>query len=462
MSTSGELRDAFASAVAGDVILLSAGTYRFEAALWTSNDGTADEPITVTSADATTAKLDFDSLEGMVINNRFWIIEKIWINGACAEPGNCEAGLGVKPDAHNLILRESRLSNWIQHVKGARSPDAEVEDASILNCELWNDRIHWAGGTPLDLVGGKRWRIVGNYIHDYGGDDNGDYGIFLKGGTDDGIVERNLVICEQDRPGGGATVGISIGGGGTGAEFCENRDCSCEDNGSIIRNNIVLHCNDTGLHSRRGCGSKFYNNIVYDTAAGLQIQVDSDGAPLEIRNNVLSGEIYGGTNYVASDNLLNVPPAVFRAAYADPDSADFTDGPDTSGLRDLGAPLAEVPADYCGRTRGGHDFGAIEFPAACRTWPWSGAGEMTFPAVDGGVRPDVGSDPVVQPDASTVPITTTDAGTTGGGGGAAVSRRDDVRGGCRCAAPSQVPPSSLLLAGLAAAFAVRARSRRRG
>jgi hypothetical protein len=481
VSNVNDLVSAFGAAVAGDVIRIMPGTYRLNAALWTGNDGTPTNPILVTTDRVGDARLDFVNIEGVVINNPDWVLERIWINGACASAPDCESGLGVKPRASRFVLRESRITNWTQHVKGSRTPTQEVEDCVIMNSEFYDTSLRVPSGTtPIDIVGGKRWHIFGNYIHDYGGDDNGDYGIFLKGATSDGIVEQNLVICEKDFAGGGATVGISVGGGGTGAEFCPNNDCSCEDRNSIVRNNIVLHCNDTGLHSRRGCGSKFYNNIVFDTVLGLQIQVNGPDEPIQIRNNVMTAGIEGQNNYVAANNMINVPREVFTAAYADPDNANFMDGTDTTMLRDLGEDLPEVTADYCGRTRSGYDFGAIEFPAACSTWPWTGASTMMFPPSDGGVvmRQDAGMMPPPmdggftidagfvdvgtppQNDASVEPAEDAAPGADRRSGG---SVRSSVGGSCACSAHYAGGSSSwwwpALLLGLVSRLFVRPRER---
>ena len=386
VSNASQIRSAFGSASSGDRIIIAPGEYSFSASIWTGNAG----PVTVTTTEVGAAKLNFDSVEGLVFNHPDWTLEKVWVNGVCAGE-NCEAGVGVKAGATRFRLQSARVSNWTQHVKAARDPNNEVEDAQILSSEFYNDALRPNGATPLDLVGGKRWRIIGNYVHDYGGDPNGDYGIFLKGGTSNGVIERNLVICAQDNAPGGATVGISFGGGGTGYSFCPNQNCDCEDYDSIARNNIVLHCTDAGLHTKRACGSKFYNNTVYDVGAGVQIQINGAGAPVQIRNNVLSAGISGpGNLYTEANNLIRAPATVFRSAYANPDEADFSSGPDTSALQNLGADLAEVTDDYCGTPRNAIDLGAVEFPSACRTWPWTGELGPTTGGPDAGTRADAG------------------------------------------------------------------------
>jgi high frequency lysogenization protein len=49
-------------------------------------------------------------------------------------------------------------------------------------------------------TGGRRWQLRGNFIHDHAkGEGNGvSYAAFLKGNSRDGLIERNLVICESD------------------------------------------------------------------------------------------------------------------------------------------------------------------------------------------------------------------------------------------------------------------------
>ena len=324
----------------------------------------------------------------------------------------------------------------------------------------------------------------------------GDYGIFLKGATSDGVIERNLVICGRDRANFGAEVGISFGGGGTGFEFCPGQDCSCEDFDSVARNNIIINCTDSGMHTKRACGSKFYNNLVYNTGAGLQIQENGAGAPVDVQNNVMSHHLVGQNNVTQANNLFDVPFGTFAAVYADIDGADLTDGPNPSAFSNQGASLAEVTDDYCGAPRvGATDFGPIEFPAACATWPWPSG--PVGPRPDAGVPPDAGANPdagggpdvgigadaganvdagsMPPPDAgfteAGVPVDVGSAPDTGvrradsgggraddGGGGGGGNPRDD--GGCSCASSSRGPGGDLLfgLLFLGAALVFRRRS----
>lgn len=401
VSTRAGLVDAFDRAQAGDVVRLVPGTYRFSRSIWTSHAGTPAAPIRVTGGTLPDVRLDFESVEGLVFNHAYWILENVWVNGVCNDPGACEAAVGVKPPADGFVMRGCRISNWSQHVKASRTRNDEADDASLIANEFYNDVP--INGSAIDIVGGKRWRVAGNFVHDFGGDpSNADYGIFLKGGTSSGVVERNLVICGAGRPSFGVEVGISMGGGGTGFTYCPNRDCSCEDRNSIVRNNIVLRCSDAGLHTKRACGSKFLHNMVAESGGGFQIQHDGAGDPVVIQNNVLGGRIFGENNYVAMNNAVGVAGAALSKIYRDPTNADLREGSDPSAVRDRAVHLGEVTEDYCGvpRPAGARDLGPVEFPAGCAILPWGGG--AVRPPRDGGAGaggpkgPDSGSRPGVQ------------------------------------------------------------------
>ena len=382
------LEAAFASARPGQTIVLSAGTYRLNGALRTGTDGAPDAPITVTAAQLGDAVILVDNVEGIVIEHADWVVQRVHVDGVC--PGeDCDAGVHIKFQAHRFVLRDSRVSNFTQHIKGSRTPDDEAEDVQLLGNELYNDALRPNGSSPIDIVGGLRWRIAHNYIHDYGGDPNGDYGIFVKGGGADAIIERNLVVCAWDQPAGGATVGISFGGGGTGDQFCPDQDCSCEHHRGVARNNIVAHCTDAGLHTKRACGSAFVHNTVYDTGLGLQIQIDGAGDPVRIDNNVFSHRIVGGENRSEGFNLVDQPADDFRDWYADPDGLDFANGPSAGQLVQCDR-LDTAPADYCAAERAGRSpCGAVEI-GACATWSWGGRpDDEPGPEPNADVGPDV-------------------------------------------------------------------------
>lgn len=395
VKTVDELKTAFSQAQAGDEIELADGEYLLTAALRTATAGKKGAPIVIKSKRRNKAKLSFSSQEGLVINHEWWEVDGLWISGCL---NGCAAGVHVKPGAHNFLLTRSTLTDWSQHVKGSRTKDTDgaVNDAKIINNEFYNTmlRDQNGGSTPIDIVGGRRWYIARNYVHDYGGDPNGDYGIFLKGVTYDGMIEQNLVVGSTSPAfAKGAIVGISFGGGGTGAQFVPNGDISCEDYNSVARNNIILNTTDAGLHTKRACGSKFYHNMVYKAGIGLQIQIDGAKDPVLIQHNLLGGRITGKNNRTEIDNWVQVTDQDFAKVFTDPAKYDFSLKPAAADLLFKVDTLNAVSNDYCDVNRANKtSYGAIAtMDARCKVWPWptnrSWANEMMMPDMG---MPDMG------------------------------------------------------------------------
>ena len=378
VTTAAEFRTAMQTATAGDVIHVAPGTYTFDSLVRTQNDG----PVTITADDVDATRLEFDSVEGLVFYNADWTLENITVYGACT-PGDCYAAVGVKQGAHRFLMQGCKLVNWVQHLKSARNDVSEVEDVSILENEFTNDDP--IDGTPVDVVGGKRWRIAGNYVHDYGGSGI-SYGIFIKGATSDSVIERNLVVGAYDRAATGVVLGISLGGGGTGDQFCPGGTaCVCEDRRSIVRNNVVAHCTDACFHTKRSCDGQFLHNVGVDCGIGLQVQNDGAEGPVHIEANVLDGRITGGNNRTEANNVLQAS-ATLSSAYADVGAFDFSVGGDASAVQGLGADLLAIVADdYCGQARTTPtDLGPFVIGDACQVMPWTGlAGNAVVE--DGGV-----------------------------------------------------------------------------
>ena len=74
-------------------------------------------------------------------------------------------------------------------------------DVLIVNNRIYNRRARDTGNpvTAIDVVGGDRWTLRGNYIADIGGvsPSKVSYQAFLKGNGSGGLIERNLVVCSQ-------------------------------------------------------------------------------------------------------------------------------------------------------------------------------------------------------------------------------------------------------------------------
>lgn len=218
----------------------------------------------------------------------------------------------------------------------------------------------------IDVVGGKNWRISGNLIADFQKVEGNkvSYGAYLKGNSFDGIIERNLILCEWKSK-GGVRLGLSFGGGGTGGRFCEGGKCKIEHTNGIMRNNIILHCpEDVGIYLNKSKDTRIYNNTLINNK-GIDVRFETSTA--DIINNVIFGDINnrnGGT-HSASNNLQSGlfgdgPEAYFK----NPATADLALKKEEDIL-DKGARLDDVTEDFCGNPREAAkpDIGAIEYGA---------------------------------------------------------------------------------------------------
>jgi hypothetical protein len=104
--------------------------------------------------------------------------------------------------------------------------------------------------TPIDLVAASGWTIRRNLISDFikGGGNRVSYGAFAKGAAMPMYSSATGVVraAPARRPGSGS--GLSLGGGGTGAEFCRDGKCIVEQQGSSIRANLIAACSDVGIY----------------------------------------------------------------------------------------------------------------------------------------------------------------------------------------------------------------------
>ncbi|MDC0721238.1 MYXO-CTERM sorting domain-containing protein [Nannocystis bainbridge] len=369
--------EAFLAAVAaaqpGDTIVLAAGDYEVhQSKIACNTPGTADAPIVVRAAEPGAARLRLDSLEGFHVRAPFWKFEGLDIEGICAADSDCEHAFHITGAASHTHIVGNRLHGFNAMIKGNGEPigpDMAYEhpdDVVVEYNEFYNDAPRDTANpvTPIDVVGGQRWVLRGNFIHDHakGGGDNISYAAFLKGHAKDGLIERNLVVCELLHS-GQVRLGLSLGGGGSGPDMiCEDGACKPEHERGIIRNNIVLNCPaDVGIYINAGADSKILNNTLYNTA-GIDMRfAETTGV---VHNNLMNGKIRDRDGAVTDkqNNLVEATLEQFAAWFADPAAQDFTlvDG---AAIVGLGLAVPEVTDDYCGNDRndGAPDIGAIEY-----------------------------------------------------------------------------------------------------
>lgn len=386
------LRAAIQAATPGDEIVLAAGTYDITGNLVAATAGLPTAPVVVRAAQPRGALLRFSApgsvVEGFRLLAPWWRIEGLDIEGACAVDDECEHAFHLAGDADHVVIRDNHVRDFNAQLKSNGSPDGPTyafPDDVRVEHNVFNDTRARNTANPvtkIDVVGGRRWIVRGNLIHDFGkgGGDTISYAAFLKGNSRDGLFEQNLVRCAW-KTSGGIRLGISLGGGGTSPDaICEDATCTPEHQDGILRNNIVMDCSDVGIYLNEASNTRVQHNTLYDTS-GIDVRFAASSA--DLRNNMLSGAIRnrdGGSSTSAGD-LTGITPTEFAQWFVDPASADFhlLDG---TAFVDQGVSAPLVVDDFCGRARndGEPDIGALEYSpdAACATDVGGGMQDMLF------------------------------------------------------------------------------------
>ena len=430
MADVGGLLAAIAAAQPGDTIVMAPGTCNVkqnkvpcEAA------GTADAPIVVQAAELGTVFIKFDAVEGFHVRGPNWRFANLDIEGVCAADSDCEHAFHVTGAADGTHLHHNRMHGFNAMIKGNGEPIGQggsfvwPDDVTIEYNELFNEAPRDTSNpvTPINVVGGHHWVLRGNFIHDHakGGGDGVSYAAFLKGHSKDGLIERNLVVCELLHQ-GQVRLGLSLGGGGTGPDsICEDGACKPEHERGVIRNNLIVDCPaDVGVYVNAGADTKILNNTLYNTA-GIDMRfVQTTGV---VHNNILNGKISdrdGGTS-TRMNNLSEIDLGVLDGWFQAPGAYDFT-LKDGAMLVDLGLSLPEVTDDYCGNARddGKNDIGAIEYDGdgCVGGLPVEGGGGEGGETTDGTTGAETGA-------------TDPSAGSEGGDTGAATTGASDPSGG---------------------------------
>ncbi|BAP87972.1 putative uncharacterized protein [Burkholderiales bacterium GJ-E10] len=263
---------AFHNAVAGDVIVFSPGTYRFAGTgVDLTRAGRAGAPIVVRAKQLGTATIEFDAVEGFRVAAPFWTFENLVVRGVCPHHDDCEHAFHIVGNAHDVVLRNNVLRDFNAQVKingeGGKFPDGGRIEGNTLIDSTPRETDHPV--TPIDLVAASGWTIQDNFIADFikARGDGTSYGAFAKGAGAGNRFLRNTVICEYRLRGmPGARVGLSFGGGGTGAPFCRDRRCAFEEEGGTMAGNRIESCSDDGIYLNRSARTRLVSNTVLDTA----------------------------------------------------------------------------------------------------------------------------------------------------------------------------------------------------
>lgn len=355
------LAAAVASAQPGDIIEVQAGRYKLVgfSGMVFNQPGTAVAPITVRAVRLDDVLIEADTVQAFVVSAPFWRFENLSMRGVCADHSTCEHAIHVVGDGTDIIVRNNRFADFNAHLKinGERGqyPDrGKIEGNTFIDT---TPRRTSNPVTPIDLVGASDWVIRGNVIADFARGEEGGatYGAFVKGAGERNVLERNLVICEwklhdDQHP----HVALSLGGGGTGAGlFRDGGRTGSEQIGGVIRDNLIIKCNDDGIYLNRAARSLIAHNTLIDTA-GIDARFVETSATVDA--NIVDGAVRGrdGATMTATRNeapfLLDLFAGLHpqRAYFRDPAVLDLAWHSIPDRLPDAGS-----DTDLCGRRGNG-------------------------------------------------------------------------------------------------------------
>lgn len=336
------LRQALREANPGQVIQLLPGLYRIEATLRPGQAGRAGAPITLRGGPG--VRLESTTTEAFKVEQPHWVFEHLELQGRCRQDHDCEHAFHVVGAALGTVIRDNRLLDFNAAIKvngeQGRYPDGgQLHHNHIANA---GPRMTERPVTPVDIVAASGWVVGDNLVANFS-KSGVSYGIFMKGGGQRGRIERNLVVCTPagiSQP--GQRIGISLGGGSTGAESCRERPCLTEHRDGVVANNVVAHCNDAGLDVNRATGAELRHNTLINTAG---ILVRGDPSSAMVRANLFDGALR--VRPPAQASALHNAGLSAAEALADADRLDLA-----WRRRPDPVPSADEATDFCGRPRG--------------------------------------------------------------------------------------------------------------
>ena len=393
MTTANELTAAITNAAPGHEIVLASGTYAITD-VTCSATGTAAAPIIVRAASPLGAVVEISGTEGFRVIGAHWRFEDLDVRGVCTSDPDCEHAFHVMGAAHNFVLRRSRVRDFNAQLKVNASMIGSgyvTPNNGLIEYNEIGDTRGRATSNPvtkLNIDTGEDWIVRGNYLHDaYKMMGDGiSYAAFMKSGSKRGLFERNLVLCSKDTT-GGTRIGLSFGGGGTGAQFCApafdaNTPCSVEHDGGTMRNNIIVNCGDVGIYLNRSKDTHILFNTLVATT-GIDFRFDTTTG--EAVGNLTSSMIRtrdGGT-MMATANREGVTTTEFMSWYQSPFEGNFSVAGDITSLIAAAPTRADVHDDYCAQLRppgAPYSMGALEhLNAPCDT---------TRPPISNPIGPD--------------------------------------------------------------------------
>ena len=295
------LFDSIRRAKAGELILIKKGTYKIHTdTIKIGGAGTKDKPVVIAATKFGDVTININSWEGFLVDRPYWVFKNIIFNGTCTNHKRCEHTFHVHGDADYLLLDNNAFINFNAAIKSNGKYDKKKawfpDNVTVSNNDIYNTELRTSNSpaSPIDVVGGNNWLIENNFIADFSRKVRGNqsivYGAFLKGGGENGIMRNNVVNCSWKLPYQSSLdirLGLSLGDGGTGKQFCQVKDCSYEHKGGMIANNIILNCeNDVSIYLNKAENTQISGNIMLNS---LGVDARFKETNLVIRNNVIQG-----------------------------------------------------------------------------------------------------------------------------------------------------------------------------
>lgn len=294
--TGKDIRKQLAEARPGDVFTFFPGVYEIKRELKLAASGTKSKPITIRPSLSGSVTLEIKGKNGFKITGSNWIIEDLVMRGACENEGKCHHAMHIAGNADNIIIRRNVMTDFNSTIKANGAVERGVrlfpDKVTIEGNHIFNrwPRNTKAPVTLVDVVGGRNWVVRDNFIADFHklGGNRISYAAFLKGNSENGLFERNLVICEWKHK-GGTRLGLSLGGGGTGQKYCQGGNCRMEHYKGTIRGNVIMNCpKDVGIYLNKAANTQIVNNTILNTG-GIDVRFGTSFAT--IANNVVEGRI---------------------------------------------------------------------------------------------------------------------------------------------------------------------------
>ncbi len=370
VNNTGTLVKAIEAAEPGDEIVLADGVYALGRTLKAAAEGSRRAPIVMRARNRLKAEIRVSAIVGFEVSAPYWTFRDLDIRGTCNDDSLCEHAFHVTGAAENFRLIGNRLADFNAHLKVNAVRAILPVGGLVENNEFFNTRPRHTEATvaPLNIDHGTEWMVRGNFIHDFFKDqgDQVSYGAYVKGGAENPVFERNLVVCRRSGERGGSRIGLSFGGGGIAPQFCApyfqaDTPCEHEVTGGIMRNNIIANCSDAGIYLNAATGTQIlFNTLVRTKGVEFRFQ----GSSGEATGNLTAAEIRGrdGGAFKDGGNMTRLRAGDFEDLYQEPDTGDLRLLGKPDKIAGKAGPDPRVADDYCGRKRGPGplDMGALQ------------------------------------------------------------------------------------------------------